>query len=1132
MSNSQNPSAIKTNKTVQNLIRVCESGDQEELENIINENDFSCNTYNGVLRLMLDKYDSQNESIISCIDTLLGKHVDLNSQLGDSENNSLLMLICTKGDLDLIKKIIKSAFERITVNPKIIPIKFDLVDNHKRNFIHHIFYGNYNEEDAIIIFNYFVNDFLNEFYGETEKDGIYNTIHKLMKNKDEEGKTPLNYILLKGWFRITEIYLDDDEYEPNIDDDGNNYLHTAVLGRSFNCVKAILIRSNLGDMQMKNKDDLTPCELARDNKCLVIAKIIQNFEYNINDSVYVNCYSNYKEELLIDKEEITINRDQINTNLILDDFRYKRYDIVYNYLTLLNIYHNIQNSFLSQSSPNNYNNICRGKPSLSIEWNLLLTNYKIFLETKGKNPKYFSSKVIVKRDFEKYFLFIKEEKIIEYSNEVNNRDIYLFPPIDIIIFNEIVYCLKIFDYERALKNILLYIKKVLPINIGGYYKGVVIINIIIISILILIKHKYEDVAKYMIIIIEGFLFKLYSEKKDIVIKDLDNIYSYLNDMFLMNFSTESWDEFFCFTNLMKYNCELETDKNKSNLEKYLNDFNTLYTNCKYLNELKIFGRFIVMKRALKIKKCYSENSTVCYNKLQKLYSNTKKESYDIEAKIFYYNSLGIVNMKQKKYLSAEFQFKCAINLIKKHLEYLKANQKYVKNFLDNTANIRINRLNYNLGLVLFFQKKYSEAYKLFSTLRNAKEFQWNFFLFYRLGLCQLEMDLLNKEKYNEDYNDLLSNISKQYKTKENEAEQFSFDLTEEIFCKDPKETQSNTIQNHNNENLKEEYDELYFQFENGYIKNKLAKKKQNSKSNYSSNESKTLDSTTDSKRGNLSEDQSIQKGLDYFIISCLNHTKSTERKSQYLIEAIKYFKKVIMIFSKDTLPKELLEDVVYNITKLLDSKDIKKTKISYPYSNYKIQFSFVLIGSYLNLFFCLSLTEEWNELLFYLRHFEDFTYSKKIEISMEVRVKIEFFRVEAYLRMGKIEQAEKVIQDIEDKYDVTKYNLSFYQRENQKIYQNLSLKIVVDYLNALILIQKNNFTKAETLLKNIKEEVEEDIPSFLFHGFIFLNIQASNCSEFNERKRRKFLMNILSIIKNREIKNSFDEESLRKDSEF
>ena len=112
-------------------------------------------------------------------------------------------------------------------------------------------------------------------------------------------------------------------------------------------------------------------------------------------------------------------------------------------------------------------------------------------------------------------------------------------------------------------------------------------------------------------------------------------------------------------------------------------------------------------------------------------------------------------------------------------------------------------------------------------------------------------------------------------------------------------------------------------------------------------------------------------------------------------------------------------------------------------------------------------------------------------------------------------------------------HLSFYQRENKMIYNNLSLKNVVDYQKALIHMKKGLFDSAQVLLNGILKEFQEnemEIPSFIYHGFIYFNILVSNNEKFNKEKKKRSLMNIMAIIKNREIKvNNF--QSFRKESE-
>ena len=156
------------------------------------------------------------------------------------------------------------------------------------------------------------------------------------------------------------------------------------------------------------------------------------------------------------------------------------------------------------------------------------------------------------REFEKFFLYIREEKIIEYIGSEDKRNEHLFSPLDILIFNEVIFYFKLGEYEKALTKILIYLDKIYNINSNYYYKGTIFTNLSLISIIILISLKYEEVAMLMINALETYLFTEFNNKRENginITKDTQGAFYYLNDCEILNLFSEKWSEIFCFINL-------------------------------------------------------------------------------------------------------------------------------------------------------------------------------------------------------------------------------------------------------------------------------------------------------------------------------------------------------------------------------------------------------------------------------------------------------------------------------------------------------------------------------------------------------------------------------------------------------
>ena len=122
--------------------------------------------------------------------------------------------------------------------------------------------------------------------------------------------------------------------------------------------------------------------------------------------------------------------------------------------------------------------------------------------------------------------------------------------------------------------------------------------------------------------------------------------------------------------------------------------------------------------------------------------NLIKESlYNLnEYKIFYFNTLGIINLKRKKYKLSEYLFKIGILLFNDATFHNSGEDKIFYNIEY------ITKMKYNLGLTLFFNKKYYEAYTLFQKIKDNIIIKNNPFFWYRFGLTSLNIYLLSLKK--------------------------------------------------------------------------------------------------------------------------------------------------------------------------------------------------------------------------------------------------------------------------------------------------------------------------------------------------------------------------------------------------
>jgi len=234
-----------------------------------------------------------------------------------------------------------------------------------------------------------------------------------------------------------------------------------------------------------------------------------------------------------------------------------------------------------------------------------------------------------------------------------------------------------------------------------------------------------------------------------------NLNYYNNDNIDNNKYIIPFDIFFNFTNndniqlllnLYEIFFLIYEKKQNSNNNKSLIDLinkigeNTINKNSNF--QIKNFYYFLKIKILFLSQKSLSIK--INYN-IEKLLNNDIKNEI---SEIYYYNTMGIINIKNKKYILANFYLSKCLNLIKLKTKYflIKRNLFYPK-------------ILFNISLCNFYQKKYNNCinilYKLINYSNNKnKFFVKNKFIYYRLALSMLELNLEKKK---------LNNIYKCYK---------------------------------------------------------------------------------------------------------------------------------------------------------------------------------------------------------------------------------------------------------------------------------------------------------------------------------------------------------------------------------
>jgi hypothetical protein len=179
----------------------------------------------------------------------------------------------------------------------------------------------------------------------------------------------------------------------------------------------------------------------------------------------------------------------------------------------------------------------------------------------------------------------------------------------------------------------------------------------------------------------------------------------------------------CDLNLLKGNFE----KAKENLVEFKSKFYGGEEKRNKSNE-PIHKTMENLYNFLKIKVDYFLNIQFKLNKHLSVIDKNKSNNDSI---LFYYNFLGIINMKQGHYAYAEYCFKFCRDIISQNsMQYLKY----------------LSAVEYNLALCYFFIEKYDKSIEILKNLKDLDSMKNNPYLFYRLALCYIEQEFQKNEK--------------------------------------------------------------------------------------------------------------------------------------------------------------------------------------------------------------------------------------------------------------------------------------------------------------------------------------------------------------------------------------------------
>ena len=1053
------------------LLEIAEKGQKEKIKTFFEAYTPKKSDIDLAIRKCISKFITNKINYSESIKELF-KHADLNYSNPEFENTNILMEICIKGEISLFellfdqkylnnsdnKKNINKANKNLKENNTYIEIDLNKVDNNNNNLFHYLFNNKRIENGVISIINKIMN------YKGNNNNKIYSLDKKksLLTHPNNNGITPIVIILRNGWFDSLCLifkYIDYQKYI--IPCTNNNLIHCAIEGKNIKCIKKILSYCNSTDeLKYKNKDGYTPLLYANKYKLNLVEKIIEQTEKSFYNKQLKNAILSTKGDdiySILEKYIIIQNNSFINNNNIeeIKNNITKDYIIVIN-----NLYKYKINQYILSSD----------YISLPCEWNILFIQiqYEQILNFINNNK---NNKSIISHLKEISNFFEKQLKI--YETKKLNEDINY--SIDITIYNKIIYHYKICDYSSLFSTINYYFNNIYKENksSNNYYAYICYVNISFILIEYFIFDNDEKISSILLEQLEYYLINNYPNKKNY--NENNIIIKYLNNNEIYNPFNPTWDDAFCYLNLLKslyhikYNKNLNNDNNEEDedsneVKQYLKEFKKGYNNCNYKEELVNFNR---LNGFYTINKCYYYYLINNINKSLYKISLIKKSLYEYsnEYKMFYYNSLGIINLKLKNYENAEYYFKTGINLFKKIVNNNNPNDDVIFYRIDYLI-----KMKYNLCLALFYNKKYYEAYLIFTEIQNFDIIKNNTYFWYRYGLTSLNLYLnliknINNNKQKEKQNNII------YKNKLNIN------------------INNGTNENKSNDSQKEK-DDLYIEFEKEYgNKNRINIEENNLENNsdYRYNNKifidlginkKVLDKTIIDKDKNVMKEYKIKNNLD-------NKNNNNNTIENYLLTSINCFKKTILLFKRPQFVvkrnKKMFDEIKSILNFYIKNDDSEQNELInkiitnesesiYNYNDLNISENSLFTNCYMNLLFSLSLNEKYSEILLLIKAFPKNILNDNINLKNNLN----YYKLSSLLNLSKYEEVEKIIEENkkinenkkENNIYNPKYKFDCFNINNFEIEKNMSHK---SYLLLAEIILNCKLKKYENAEKNINK---------------------------------------------------------------
>ena len=622
--------------------------------------------------------ETPEDQLDTILDLFLNK-LDFNFQNQNNENVTPLMYLVGEGLNSLCEQVIHKIGEKLELSKK---------DDKQENIFFKIINSS-NDNGKVNLFKTALSS-IKEISEEEEKKEALDSINS-------SGKSLIECALNVGNSDISSMLLMEG-IQPNIKNSitGDNLLHFAIRGKNPFCLKMVL---NTVDQELiyelikeTNKDNETPLQLAKKLNIVTMVKQINDFISGEKKSKISG--ENNEDEIY----GMLAQLDEENTEKIVNSIKKNYYVSDWNKL------------FLEIIEKNK-------------------SNQKFDVDLEQKICEYFGFNDDLKEDNE--VQENKEENEIKFPISLNQKENEKDKKYDfknnMHFLNYIVGA----EHNGNFQNLLNALKRFIQNyksddqNIDNY---ITYVNTVIILIE---KCLSQNLVEFASILIENLSKFLQDNNIDPTSFDFKNSNSsqFLKYLSVNEVANPTIDLkgliylYQCDLNLLKGNFE----KAKENLVEFKSKFYGGEEKRNKSNE-PIHKTMENLYNFLKIKVDYFLNIQFKLNKHLSVIDKNKSNNDSI---LFYYNFLGIINMKQGHYAYAEYCFKFCRDIISQNsMQYLKY----------------LSAVEYNLALCYFFTEKYDKSIEILKNLKDLDSMKNNPYLFYRLALCYIEQEFQKNEK--------------------------------------------------------------------------------------------------------------------------------------------------------------------------------------------------------------------------------------------------------------------------------------------------------------------------------------------------------------------------------------------------